>query len=321
MTSEIDHILDRRSLRKKVTFWRVLSLIGLAVVLVAILGWAGAFSGLSKPGNHIARVAISGTITEDRDLLKLLKTLEDDQTVKGVVLSINSPGGTAVGGEAIYSAVRELAEQKPVATNVGTLATSAGYMIAAASDHIVARNASIIGSIGVIVQYPEASQLLDKIGVAMNEVKSSPLKAEPSPFKPAPPEAVEMLQSMINDTYNWFVDMVAERRSLTRAEVLVIADGRVFSGHRAKETKLIDSLGGEETARKWLVEQKGLDDNLKLIDTPIPRPSRGGLLSSSYDRLLNLDEGNLLKMLQENGFDKVIPRRLFLDGVLSIWHG
>ena len=134
MTANIDHVLDRRNLRKKVTFWRIAALAGLAVMLIATLGWTGAFKGLGSHGPHIARIPITGTITEDRDLLALLKAVRKDDNVKGVVLAINSPGGTVVGGESIFHAVRELAEAKTTATSVGTLATSAGYMIASASD-------------------------------------------------------------------------------------------------------------------------------------------------------------------------------------------
>jgi len=278
MTNDIDHILDRRSLRKKVTFWRIAALAGLAVLLIAILGWVGAFKNIGSKGPHIARIPITGTITEDRELLALLKRVRKDDNVKGVVLSINSPGGTTVGGEAIFHAVRKLAETKPTATSVGTLAASAGYMIASASDHIVARHSSIVGSIGVIIQSPQASELLNKIGVEMKEVKSSPLKAEPSPFKPAPPEARIMLQKLIDDSYQWFVGLVADRRSLSRAQVLKLADGSIYSGNQAMALKLVDSIGGEEVAKEWIIKKDNLDEKIELIDTPVVRPSAGGFL-------------------------------------------
>jgi len=321
MTTDIDHILDRRSLRKKVTFWRIAALVGLAVLLLTILGWLGAFSGLSNKGAHIARIPITGTITEDRDLLALLKRVREDDEVKGVVLSINSPGGTTVGGEAIFHAVRELAETKPTATSVGTLAASAGYMIATASDHIVARHSSIVGSIGVIIQYPQASELLDKIGVQMKEVKSSPLKAEPSPFKEAPPEATAMLQKLIDDSYQWFVGLVTDRRPLSRGEVLRLADGSIYSGNQALSLKLIDAVGGEEVARKWVVAKGELDEDLELIDTPIKRKAAGGLLSSGLIDVVNDDKSNILREIGREALPPSISRRLFLDGLLSIWHG
>lgn len=233
MALDIDTFIDRRQLRRKVSFWRVGALLAIAVALVAVLASAGAFSGLGKSSQHIARVPITGVITEDKPLLEMLEKIRKDDSVKGVVLAIDSPGGTTVGGEAIYEAVRKLAKDKPVATSVSTLAASAGYMIASASDHIVARRSSIVGSIGVIFQYPQAVKLLDKIGVDVKEIKSSPLKAEPSPFNPTPPGAVIAIQQLVDDSYKWFVDLVTERRPLNRAEVLKVADGRIFSATAA----------------------------------------------------------------------------------------
>jgi protease-4 len=131
--------------------------------------------------------------------------------VKGVILSIDSPGTTA-GGEAIFDEVRRLAETKPVVAQVGTLAASAGYMIASAADHIVARKSSIVGSIGVLVQFPNVSGMMDKLGITLDEIKSSPLKAEPSPFNPTTEPERAMMRSMIMDSYDWFVGLVDERR-------------------------------------------------------------------------------------------------------------
>ena len=321
MTTNIDHVLDRRSLRSKVTFWRIAALVGLAAMFIAIIGWAGAFSGLGSHGPHIARIPITGTITEDRALLALLKEVKENDNVKGVVLSINSPGGTTVGGEAIFNAVRELAETKPTATSVGTLAASAGYMIATASDHIVARHSSIIGSIGVIIQYPQASQLLDKIGVQMNEVKSSPIKAEPSPFKETPLAARVMLQELIDDSYKWFQGLVKDRRSLSDQELSVVADGSVFSGKRAMSLKLIDAIGGEEVAKQWIIKKDGLDEEIELIDTPVKREAVGGLFSRNLIDSLNDDKSSILREIGEKALPPSLSRRLFLDGLLSIWHG
>ena len=129
--------------------------------------------------------------------------------------------------------MRLLAQKKPVVAQVGTLAASAGYMIASAADHIVARKSSIVGSIGVLVQFPDLTGLMDKVGIKLEEVKSSPLKAEPSPFNPTTEEERAMIRRMILDSYDWFVGIVDERRPLTRAEVTALADGSVFTGRQA----------------------------------------------------------------------------------------
>ncbi|RVD32855.1 S49 family peptidase, partial [Mesorhizobium sp. M8A.F.Ca.ET.023.02.2.1] len=149
--------------------------------------------------DHIAKVRIEGTITEDDELIKRLETIRQSSKVKGVILVIDSPGGTTVGGESIYEEVRKLAADKPVVAEVGTLAASAGYMIASAADHIVARKTSIVGSIGVLIQYPDVSGLMDKLGVKLEEVKSSPLKASPSPFKPTNDDERAMVRKLILD--------------------------------------------------------------------------------------------------------------------------
>ena len=150
-----------------------------------------------------------------------------------MILAIDSPGGTTVGGESIYEEVRKLAADKPVVAEVGTLAASAGYMIASASDHIVARKTSIVGSIGVLIQYPDVSGLMDKVGIKLEEVKSSPLKASPSPFKPTNDDERAMVRKLILDSYDWFVGIVAERRKMTRSEALALADGSIFTGRQA----------------------------------------------------------------------------------------
>lgn len=319
MAFEIDTFLDRRALRRKVSFWRIGALLALAVAIVSILAASGVLKGFVSPPDHIARVPISGVITEDRPMLKMLETIRKDKTVKAVILAIDSPGGTTVGGEAMFEAVRKLAEEKPVATSVGTLAASAGYMIATASDHIVARRSSIVGSIGVIFQYPQASELLDKIGIEVKEIKSAPLKAEPSPFNPTPPEAEVAMRVLIDDSYRWFVDLVTDRRPLSRDEVMKLADGRVFSGDRGVSNKLIDAIGGEDAAKAWLVEQKGIDKELELRDWKPVRSENRLLFSSASLRWIATKLGLPIDASSTEILPDIIEKHLFLDGLLSIW--
>src|SRR5690606_14511092 len=187
-------------------------------------------------------------------------------------------------------------------------------MIASATDHIVARQSSIVGSIGVLVQFPDVTQLMDNIGVKVEGVKSSPLKAEPSPFTPTTDEERAMLRAMVMDSYDWFVGLVEDRRPLSRTEVLAVADGSIFTGRQALERKLVDSLGGQETAIEWLAT-KGVDPELGVIEWK--QPSSGFLadytLAGLIGKVLGLDaaQGDLARKL---GAD-----RLFLDGLLSLW--
>lgn len=322
MSSIADEIIDRRQLRRKLSFWRIAAFIILALALLAMIIFAARDQIFSKTSeNHIAKIKITGVITNDEPLLKLLRKIGENDKVDAVILNISSPGGSTVGGEAIYETVRELAEKKPVVTTVDTLAASAGYMIASATDHIVARRSSIIGSIGVLFQYADASELLDKIGVKVKAVKSAPLKAEPSPFNPASDEAIAMIDRLIQDSYKWFVEIVAERRDMTKFEVRKLADGSVFTGSQSLENGLVDAIGSEDTAVKWLEESKDIKDELDVIEYTPKRPSDGLFSTNSSIQKIAQFFGLNLTPGSANTIDKLIQERLLLDGLVSIWHG
>lgn len=316
MALRADDLIDRRRLRRKLTFWRVVALV---VAALAIAAYGFRLFGDRLPGSgtdQIAKVRIEGTITEDEELLDRLEQIAETDRVKGVILAVDSPGGTTAGGEAIFEAVRRLAEKKPVVAQVGTLAASAGYMIASASDHIVARKSSIVGSIGVLVQFPDVTGLMDKVGIKLEEIKSSPLKAEPSPFNPTTDEERAMIRAMILDSYDWFVGLVTERRPLSRVETERLADGSVFTGRQALERKLVDALGGEEAALVWL-KSKGVDTELDVIEWKPKRDTASYLL---IDALVGGAEGRL--GLEEGGaalLRALGAERLLLDGLVSLW--
>ncbi|CDX32582.1 signal peptide peptidase SppA [Mesorhizobium sp. WSM4935] len=317
MAMRADDLIDRRRLRRKLTFWRVVAFLVLAAAIIAFSTWVydDKFTGLAVP--HIAKVKIEGTITEDEELLKRLEAIRKSPEVKGVILSIDSPGGTTVGGESTFEAVRKLAGDKPVVAEVGTLAASAGYMIASAADHIVARKTSIVGSIGVLIQYPDVSGLMDKLGIKLEEVKSSPLKASPSPFKPTNEDERAMVRKLILDSYDWFVGIVADRRKMTHDQALALADGSIFTGRQALANHLVDAVGGEQEAIDWLAT-KGVDAKLKVVEWKEKDRPGGFLFSQSMAKLaakaLGLpDAGG--DVIHELGAD-----RLFLDGLVSVWH-
>ncbi|MBR7650768.1 signal peptide peptidase SppA [Brucella oryzae] len=315
MAQDAEAIIERRKLRRKLTVWRAAFLLLIAALIAAFASWSLRGANFNQP--HIAKVRIEGTIFENEELLKRLEKIAKDDAVKGVILILDSPGGTTVGGEAIFGAVRKIAEKKPVVTQVGTLAASAGYMIASASDHIIARQTSIVGSIGVLFQYPDVSKLLDTIGVKVETIKSSPLKAEPNYFSPASEEAKGMIRDMIMDSYAWFVDIVEKRRSFTHEQALALANGAVFTGRQALDKKLIDGLGGEEEAVAWLAS-KGLSKDLPRLEWK-PVNSETGF--SLRDLIIHAG-ARLIGVPQEaNGILKEIAReRIFLDGLLSVWH-
>ena len=310
-----DEIIDRRRLRRKLTFWRVVALaIAAAAIVAAVYSPFAEQFGMTAR-DHIAKVRIEGTITVDDELLERLRAIGKADSVKAIILAVDSPGGTTAGGEAIYEEVRKLAAVKPVAAQVDTLAASAGYMISSASDHIVARQSSIVGSIGVLFQFPDVTGLMDKIGVKLEGVKSSPLKAEPSPFSPTTEEERVMIRALIMDSYDWFVGLVEERRSLSRAEALALADGSIFTGRQALDNKLVDALGGEDEVRTWL-EGKGVAKGLEIVEWKPRRSGQewltGSGVANTLARALGIPAGG--NLVSELGVD-----RIFLDGLVSVW--
>jgi protease-4 len=269
---------------------------------------------------QIARISVSGFIAEDRDQGEMLAKLAKDDAVKGVIVSINSTGGSTTGGEALYEGLRKLAAAKPTVATIGTVGASAAYMAAIATDHIVARRTSITGSIGVIFEYPEVSALLDKLGVKVEDIKSAPLKAEPDPFHPTSDEARAVVQGLVTDTYNWFVDIVAERRNIPRDQTLTLADGRIYTGQQALGAKLVDELGGEEAAVAWL-GTKGVDAKLPVKDWEPSRPGRGPFSLSSALVTWLMQTTGLAPAVSPALIDRLLPDGLKLDGLLSVWQG
>lgn len=265
MTLETEAILDRRRLRRVISFWRGLGIFGLAMAAVAGGGWLLP-GGMFRNSDQIARISVSGIITDSQPQNRLLRRLAEARHVKGVIVDINSPGGTTTGGEALYEGLRKIAESKPVVAQFGTVAASAAYITGLASDHIVARGNTITGSVGVIVQWPELSGLLDKIGVKVNEVKSGPLKATPSPYAPIDERSRKITEEMIAESQAWFVGLVEKRRGIVPAAVPGLVEGRVFSGRDALRHRLVDEIGAEAEAVRWLEDKRGVTKGLKIVD-------------------------------------------------------
>jgi protease-4 len=310
-------IADRRRLRRKLTFWRIAAFVIVVLAVVGVVASGSLQDPISgRTSAHVARITISGVIADDEELLQRIEEVGKSNRAKALIVRLESPGGTSFGGEALYKAIRQVAAEKPVVAEVRTMAASAAYMIACGTDYIVAGDTSLVGSIGVIFQYAQVSDLLGKIGVSVEEIKSSPLKAEPSPFHAASDEAKAMIRSMINDSYDWFVDLVAERRGLSRTAALTLADGSVFTGRQAARNGLVDIIGGETEIRTYLTD-KGVEESLKIIDWE--RSKSGGelLFGDAMVRLLTTLEGSAIPFTKE--LRALADRKLFLDGLVSVW--
>lgn len=316
MSVDTEVVLDRRRLRRKMASWRLVAVLALVAAVGALLASDKTFSVLLKKP-QIARVSIVGTISEDRRQLQLLREIADAEHVAGVLLFINSPGGTTTGGEALYSTLREVAAKKPVVAQFGTVAASAGYIVGLATDHIVSRGNTITGSVGVIMQWPEITELLGKLGVKVNEVKSGTLKAEPSPFKAADQEALNVTADMIDDGFNWFISLVESRRGISASDVPGLRDGRVFSGRQAQNYKLVDEIGGEAEAVRWLKEKRGVPADVEVVDWKVRDGTTWGLsavLAELGARIIGAGVAGLSQLGSDGNLSA-----LNLDGLVSVW--
>jgi protease-4 len=319
MSLDSDVIVDRRRIRRKLTFWRVVaSVLALAAIVTVGVLATGGRGALSTSGS-IARVNIEGLIRSDQDRVEALERLAKSEAA-GVVVHINSPGGTTAGSEQLYNALVSLKAKKPLVVVVEGLAASGGYITAIAADHIVAQQTSLVGSIGVLFQFPNFTDLLKTVGVKVEEVKSSPLKAAPNGFEPTSPEARAALDALVKDSYAWFRGLVKERRGMDDALLDKVADGRVFTGHQAVDLKLVDQLGDEKTAVAWLVAQKGVKADLPVRDYKLS-PRFGDLTFLRTAASLTLDAlglGSIARQVEQAGVTQAVDR-LSLDGMLALW--
>jgi protease IV len=320
MSLDSDLIVDRRRIRRKLTFWRVLAAV-IAIAAIAVIGMMlspGGRGAFSNAGS-IARINIEGLIRSDQGRVEALERLEKSQA-DAVVVHINSPGGTTAGSEQLFDSLMRLKAKKPLVVVVEGLAASGGYITAIAADHIVAQQSSLVGSIGVLFQYPNFSELLKTLGVQVEEVKSSPLKAAPNGFEPTSPEAREALDSLVKDSYAWFKGLVKERRGMDDAQLEKISDGRVFTGRQAVDLKLIDELGDEKTAIAWLVAYKNVQKDLPVRDYKL-EPRFGDLTFLRTAASITLDAlgfSGIARRIEQVGMTQAIDR-LGLDGMLALW--
>ena len=313
---EAETVIERRRLRRRLTLWRLLAVV-LAVLFIALLATGNQrFAGSGSFLPHIARVSVSGIITDDQKMIELLDKVGKSSQVRAVILDVNSPGGTTTGGEAMYDAIRRLAEKKPVVAVCGTLATSAAYIVALATDRIFVYGNTITGSVGVIFQWADVSELMKTLGVKVEEIKSGPLKAVPNPFQPADEKARAVGEEMVQEAKVWFVDLVAKRRKIEPASVPGLTDGRIYSGRQAVELKLVDEIGDEKDAKRWLQKERAVTPGLSVVEWK-PKTESGGALSwlfGSIGSLLGISAANFASLFGQ------VSEGLRLDGLVSLWH-
>lgn len=298
-----DATLDRRRLKRRLVWWRAAAILAIAALIGVIYWFQPGVGGLSTGEPYIARVPVAGVIEDNPDLGGYLQSLADDPQVAGVILSINSPGGTFSGSEALHEGLRALALAKPTAAVVGGMAASGAYMAAIAADHIVARSGSIVGSIGVIFQMPQIHRLLDDIGVDMETVRSGDLKAAPGPTEATSRAARDATEALVGDLFDQFLGMVTDRRALDGAALAEVRRGGVYTGRRGLELGLIDAIGGEAEARQWLEQSGGLPAGLPVVD-----------------RTQADEEPWWFRMMEDLENRVLLGSSPIIDGPWAIWH-
>ncbi len=297
MGMQADLLIDRQRLKRHLTGWRVGAvLLGVALAL-AIFGLGG-----SKEVAHVARLEIRGFIEDDAKLNRALDKLRTDASVRAVLVTIDSPGGSVGGGEALFAALSAIREQKPVVAVMSGTAASAAYMAALPAERILAREMTVTGSIGVLLQSVEVSQLLERLGVRGEALVSGALKDQPSLFHPLSDEGRAVLQGVIADLHDQFVRKVATARRLPEDVVRPLADGRVFTGRQAVALGLVDAIGGEREARAWLAREKGVAESL---------PARNVETLGRWERLLQSAASAAAKTL--------VSEWLGVDGFRLVW--
>lgn len=319
MTLDADAVAERRRLKRRVTFWRIVAVLAIVAIAAVFLarergGPVGSAFGL---GSHVARVTISGFITDSPAQQKLLREIAESSAAEAVIVRIDSPGGSTAGGEALYSGLRDLTKKKPVVVVFATTATSAAYMAAIAADHIVSRANSITGSVGVIVQWARVTELLESLGVEFQQLKSGELKAVPSPFEPTTERQREATRELLRNSFEWFVARVEERRDLSETALADIRTGRIYTGLQAKDLGLVDQIGGEPAARQWLEQQHGVSKTLNVMDWKPDTSDRFGWFQLGVAALASVFGADVAATLESAGRQSLDAIKL--DGLVSVW--
>lgn len=260
VSADILYELDR--LRKANFKWKFMLLaVGAVLIMFSITK-----GGDSYNAKHIARIKIENIITDNVEVISSIHKLAEDKNVAAVIVQINSPGGSPYMSEEIYRSLRKVSASKPVASVIGSLAASGGFMVAMAGDKIFAGETSITGSIGAIMQTVDASVLAEKIGVKFKNYSYPAMKGLPNPTEPTPPYAEKILKDVVKDVYDSFLNIVALRRNIPKQELQEFADGRIYTGRQAVKLKLIDQIGGEDDALEWFYSEKEVLKNIPVKD-------------------------------------------------------
>jgi len=290
-------------MRKHPVIYGVLLLFALGFIFYLFFYRAGAHTVNNKTfslNDKVGVVRVNGVIVDSMEITEQLDEFGRDDSIVAVVLRIDSPGGGVAASQEIYDAVIELKKKKKVVASMGSVAASGGLLIACAADKIVANAGTITGSISAIMQFANFEELLKKIGLKSSVVKSGKYKDIGSPLRDMTPDERKIIQDLIDDIYNQFVDVIVRDRNIPRSQVVALADGRVFSGRQAKEYGLVDYLGDMRSAAKLASQLAGKDGKYDLV---YPQNKRASVLDYVFESAAN----QLSRSLREkaDGFGEI----------------
>ncbi|MSO13842.1 signal peptide peptidase SppA [Candidatus Aquarickettsia rohweri] len=291
-----DYIIDRYKLKNSLNKWKFLALVFLFISIFTIFYHKSDSVSKIKP-NYIANIEISGMILQNQEMIKSLNKLANDSNVKAVLVNINSTGGTGVGGESLYRELRRIAKNKPVVASIGEIGASAGYMIALGTDRIFAYDISLVGSIGVMIMNFEINELAKKHGINLELIKSSPLKGIPNYFEKLDNQQKEYVQNLANESNQYFIKLVKNRRNLSEEDLKAVSNGKIFIGTKAMKLKLIDQVGDMNDAIDWLKRK----DDLKNLEV-----KKVNLVKATSKLEKLLDYSSDIKVIFSSIFNKIL---------------
>jgi protease-4 len=279
---------------------------GLLIFFFGILFFIGRYSGGKSSrlsfGDKIAIVEIKGVISQSSWIIEELRQYLEDDGVKAIILRIDSPGGGVGPAQEIYREVMKIKLKKKVVTSMGSVAASGGYYVACASDLIVANPGTITGSIGVIMQFSNFEELLKKIGIKGMVLKSGEHKDIGSPFREMTPEEKAIMQEVLDNVHQQFIQAVAEGRKLDRSKVIQVADGRILTGEQAKNLGLVDQMGNLQDTIDITAKMAGIVGKPTVL---YPRKKH-----SIWELLMRDMASAIIDVLNEKGYELNFPLQI-----------
>ena len=256
-----NEFLDNYFKKKNKKILKILIFIVSFIVLLIVIQ-----NFFSSSGKFVAKITIENIILDNSDIIKIINKFKDDENLQGVLVSINSPGGTVVSSKELYTIIKRIRKNVPVVVSMKEVAASGGYMVSLAGNKIFSYDGTLTGSIGVILQSANIEEFLKIVGVRPLIFKSGNLKAVPNPLERLDTEGIKNIEDIIKDMHQKFLDLVKTERNISSDNIRLISDGRIFTGAQAKKINLVDYIGNEDDAIEWLKKEAQINGEINLVD-------------------------------------------------------